>query len=92
VSVLLRIVLGVLGVVAGIIAVVPALVLVDLTAGGNGLGLCPAGLRSCSSGYFTGPELFAMLALALFVVGAAMAGTVRLLRWVDRRRRLSGLR
>ncbi len=83
--VFLRVLAGSLATVAAAVVIVPILVLVDLTSGGTGLGLCPAGLMACSNGYFTGPELFGLLTSALFVVGGALAVTLRILRSVERR-------
>lgn len=70
----LRIILGVLIVAVFAIAAIPLLVLLDLIDGGSGWGLCPSGLRACDDSYFTGPELLALLALALFV----LLGLIRL--------------
>lgn len=76
----LRIALGILLVIAAGIAAIPALVLFDLVSGGTGWGLCDTGLSSCSTGYFAGPELFAILTVSLFVVLALAAICLRALR------------
>lgn len=47
------------------VAAIPMLVLADLLGDGDGWGLCPNGLGSCRTSYFHGPELFAMLIIAL---------------------------
>ncbi len=83
----LRVVLGILLVVAAAIAVVPALVMFDLVSGGTGWGLCETGLGSCAMGYFDGPELFAVLTLALFVVLAGTAACVRGMHYLEMRAR-----
>ncbi|HHC08567.1 MAG TPA: hypothetical protein ENK55_07600 [Actinobacteria bacterium] len=88
----LRVLLAVLVGVAAFLAAVPALVLVDLTAGGTGLGLCPGGLAACEVGYFVGPELLAWLVVALFVVGAGIVATLRAMGSLERRRRVNGPR
>jgi len=36
--------------------------------GGDGWGLCPDGLSSCRTSYFSGPELAAGLMILLFVL------------------------
>lgn len=61
----------VIGVVIGaivVIALVPMVALVDLAGGGDGLGLCPEGLASCSTSYFDGPELLGLLTILLFLL------------------------
>jgi len=47
------------------VAFVPVLALGDLTDGGTGLGLCPAGLRWCDNSYFIGPEILAVLTVVI---------------------------
>jgi uncharacterized membrane protein YhaH (DUF805 family) len=63
------------------VALVPMLVLLDLAAGGGGLGICHGSLDSCRAGYFEGPELLAMLALVLLLLLMLLR-----LAWVVRRR------
>ncbi len=82
----LRVLLGLLFAAVGAVAAVPLLVLVDLSSGGTGLGLCPGGLGSCRASYFTAPELFAILTLGLFVLLAAIAGCLRGTRRLQARR------
>jgi len=82
----LRITLGVLLVIAAAVAAVPALVLFDLVSGGTGWGLCETGLSSCSTGYFAGPELFALLTVVMFVILALAAMCLRALRHLGSRR------
>lgn len=57
----------IVGSMAGV-ALVPLLVLIDLAGGGNGWGLCRAGLASCRAAYFEGPELLAGLVVVLFLL------------------------
>jgi hypothetical protein len=64
----LRIVVAVLALGALAVAAVPLAVLVDLSRGGTGYGLCPEGLGSCTLGYSRAIELSMYLALGLFVV------------------------
>lgn len=75
-----RVILGALILAAAAVAVVPLLVLVDLTTGGTGWGLCPAGLEACSNSYFAGPELFVLLIVVLFVLLGGIAICIKRLR------------
>ncbi len=74
----------VLAVVA--VASVPLLVAVDLMGGGDGWGLCPNRLRNCRTSYFDGPELAALLAIALFVLVAASRLLTLIIRYLQRRK------
>ena len=79
----LRILLGVLVAIVIAVSIVPMLVIADLAGGGTGWGLCPDGLSTCTTSYFAGPELLAIL---LFVLCAAVGGIAicsRLLRRLD---------
>ena len=82
----IRVVVGLL--ITAIVAVtaLPMFVLLDLVGGGDGWGLCPDGLASCRTSYFTGVELAAglmiMLFLLLFLLRLALHGQ----RIMDRRR------
>ncbi|MCL1693181.1 MAG: hypothetical protein M3096_05820 [Actinomycetia bacterium] len=76
-----RILLGVLIAVAVATALVPMLVIADLAGGGPGWGLCPEGIGTCSSSYFAGPELLAVLLVVLF---ATLAGIAVCTRWIRR--------
>ena len=76
-----RILLGVLIAVAVATALVPMLVVADLAGGGSGWGLCPEGIGTCSTSYFAGPELLAVLLVVLF---ATLAGIAVCLRWIRR--------
>lgn len=62
----LRIVVAVLALGALAVAAVPLAVLVDLSSGGTGYGLCPQGLADCTLGYGRAIELSMYLALGLF--------------------------
>jgi hypothetical protein len=88
---LVRIVLGILLALLLVVVAVPGAVLVDLVSGGTGLGLCQSGLDTCTTGVFAGTELLIVLSAALAVLAALIAGTVRLLRWLGRRRHAAGL-
>lgn len=75
-----RVVLG--GLVAMLVVVValPAVVLLDLVAGGTGLGLCPTGLGTCTTSAFAVMELLGILAVAVTLIGAGVVGCLYLLR------------
>jgi hypothetical protein len=79
-----RILLGILIVLMGLlllavagIGVIPMLIVLDLSTGGTGWGLCPEGMSVCESSYFAGPELIAVLVLMLFVGLGLIAGCSR---------------
>jgi hypothetical protein len=78
-----RVLMGVLIALGGIVLAVPAVVLLDLMAGGTGLGLCPDGLAACETSMYVMAELILILAVALAVIGAGIAGCVRLLRKLE---------
>ncbi len=75
-----RIVLGVLLGVLGVVVALPAVVLVDLVSGGTGLGLCPQGLGTCDTGAYAAAELLIALAAIITVLGAAIALCLHFLR------------
>ena len=82
--VVLRIVLGAFLAIAAAVLAVPVFILADLAGGGTGWGMCPAGLSTCSTSYFAGPELF----LALFaVLVVAIGGAAIAARGIRRRER-----
>ena len=81
VLIVFRILLGVLIAVAVATALVPMLVIADLAGGGSGWGLCPEGIGTCSTSYFAGPELLAVLLVVLF---ATLAGIAVCTRWIRR--------
>lgn len=78
--ILVRILTGLVVLAIVAVAAVPMLALIDLVGGGDGWGLCPTGLGSCSMSYFDGPELMAMITIVLF----ALVGILRLLFRVQR--------
>jgi len=59
------------------VAAVPLLILLDLSGGGTGWGICPDGLDSCRVAYFRGPRL----ALVLLLVLIALAALLRFVVW-----------
>lgn len=83
-----RIVLGVLIAMAVIVAVIPAVVLIDLASGGTGLGLCPDGLGRCDTSAFAAAELAIALGLAMALLGGGIALCLRALRRDAARRTL----
>jgi len=74
-----RFVLGVLIAIGVLVVSIPAVVLVDLVAGGTGLGLCPTGLGACSTSIYTFSELLVMLGVSLAVIGGGIAWCLRFL-------------
>lgn len=86
-----RILMGLLIVLMGLfmlavaaVGVIPLLIVLDLSTGGTGWGLCPEGMEVCESSYLAGPELIALLAAALFVGVALIAACARGLRALRR--------
>ena len=79
----LRILLGVLVVIVVATAVAPLLVIADLAGDGSGWGLCPEGIATCSTSYFTGPELLTILLFVLFAALAGVAVCLRLIRRIE---------
>lgn len=75
-----RIVLGALLGILGLVVAVPAIVLIDLVSGGTGLGLCPRGLGTCDTGAYAGAELLIILAGLIIVLGVGIAACMHLLR------------
>lgn len=65
------------------VAAVPLFLLLDLTAGGSGRGLCPNGLTDCSTTYTAGPELAVALVLTIFALVAAVRITMRIIRRLE---------
>lgn len=68
-----------------VISLVPLLVLLDLVGGGTGWGLCEEGLSSCTTSYFDGPELLAVLTLAILVLVGALRALVNVRRLIIQR-------
>jgi hypothetical protein len=64
----IRITIGLIIAAIVAVALIPMLVLLDLAGGGDGWGLCEGGIAACSTSYFDGPELLAMLLIALFLL------------------------
>lgn len=83
---LVRIVLGILLALLLVAVAVPGAILVDLVSGGTGLGLCTEGLGVCTTGVFAGAELLVIMSGIIAVLVALIAGSVRFLRWLAKRR------
>jgi hypothetical protein len=86
VTIVLRIIIGILIAAAVGVALLPLLVLMDLGSGGTGWGLCLSGVGACRNSYFSGFEMVAVFFVALFVILGLIRVFVLLLRWVQRRR------
>ena len=70
------------------IAAVPLLILLDLSGGGTGWGVCEDGLDSCRVGGFRGGRRAALLMVGLFVIMALLRFVVWIAsRSADRKRR-----
>lgn len=63
------------------IGAVPLLILLDLSGGGTGWGICEAGLDSCRVGGFRGGRLAALLMVGLFLIMALL----RFVVWIASR-------
>ncbi|MEX1280306.1 MAG: hypothetical protein AB1Z57_01945 [Acidimicrobiia bacterium] len=73
----LRIVVAVLALGALAVAAVPLAVIIDLSSGGTGYGLCPGGLGACELGYGRALELSVYLVLGLFLFVALVRLAVK---------------
>ncbi len=80
-----RIVIGIVIASIVVVALVPMVALVDLAGGGDGLGLCPEGIRSCETSYFEGPELLAILTIMLFLLLMILRTAFHVRRLVEER-------
>jgi len=65
------------------VAAIPLFLLLDLTAGGSGRGLCPSGLSGCETTYTAGPELAVILVVTIFALVAAVRFTMRAIRRLE---------
>jgi hypothetical protein len=81
----IRVIIGILIATIVAITVLPMLVLLDLVGGGDGWGICPDGLTSCRTSYFTGPELAVGLILLLFLLMFVLRLALHGQRMIDRR-------
>jgi hypothetical protein len=74
----LRVVVALLVLGAVAVGVLPLLILVDLSSGGTGFGVCPNGIGDCVISYSRPIELSMYLALTLFVFVALTRAAVKL--------------
>jgi len=84
----LKVVRGALFMAAMMLAVVPLAVLVDLSSGGTGYGLCPRGLAGCDTPYTAGPELAVILGVGLFALAGGVRFISRVIRRIERHRQI----
>ena len=84
-TIVIRIIIGILIMAAVGVALIPLLVLMDLGSGGTGWGLCLSGVGVCRGSYFSGFEMVAALFVALFIILGLIRVFVLLLRWVQKR-------
>jgi hypothetical protein len=80
----LKMIRGLLFVAAMLVAIVPLIVLLDLSSGGTGYGLCPRGLAGCDTPYTAGPELAAGLGIGLFILAGGVRVISRVIRRIER--------
>ncbi len=74
-----RLLLGGLVALLVVVVAIPAIVLLDLVAGGTGLGLCQSGLGTCATSPYALLELLVILVGTAAIVGAGIAGCLHLL-------------
>jgi hypothetical protein len=82
----IRIVIGLIITAIVAVAMVPMFVLIDMAAGGDGLGICPDGIGSCGTSYFDGPELVAWLLALIFLLMMLLRAALHMQRLLDERR------
>ena len=83
---MIRVIIGTVITTIVAVTLLPMLVLLDLVGGGDGWGLCPDGLASCRTSYFSGPELAAGLMTLLFVLLFLLRLALHAQRIVERRK------
>lgn len=79
----LRVIVAALLLAILFVAAIPLFLLLDLTAGGTGRGLCPTGLSNCKTTYTAGPELAVILIVSMFALVAAVRITMRAIRRLE---------
>ena len=82
---LIRVLVIALSVLGVAIAALPLLILIDLTAGGTGYGVCPDGLENCPRPFSAGAELVIILVTVLAVIVLAIRVLMRMARAHQRR-------
>ena len=79
----MRMLIGVVVAVIVGVALIPLYVLLDLRAGGSGLGLCETGFGTCRTSYYAGLEVVAALLVLLLILVLAVGVLVKLLRYMS---------
>ena len=79
--------IGVLLLAIMAVAAIPLLVLIDLSGGGSGFGMCPDGIAACATGLTAGPEFGLILVGVLFALVATVRVLLRMARRMDRQQR-----
>lgn len=69
------------------VALLPLLILIDLSAGGTGYGVCPDGIENCPRPFSAGAELVIILVLALALIVLAIRLLMNLARAHERSRK-----
>lgn len=70
--VIVKVFVGIMVIAILAVAGIPMLILVDLTGGGDGWGLCPDGLSACRANLFSGPRLAVVLVIAVIGLMAVL--------------------
>ncbi|MCJ7726932.1 MAG: hypothetical protein MUP76_11175 [Acidimicrobiia bacterium] len=82
---MMRVIIGALIALIVAITLLPMLVLLDLVGGGDGWGICPDGLSSCRTSYFSGLELAVGLMILLFMLMFVLRLALHGQRMIDSR-------
>ncbi len=82
-SAFFRLVIGVLVVIAVVLAVIPLLAALDLARGGSGFGICPDGVWLCADPYLPVARLTGLVAVGMGAVAVVIRLTRRGLRWAE---------
>ena len=83
----LKVVRGLLILVALLLSIIPPAILVDLLTGGTGYGLCEAGLAGCDTAYLAGPVLAGRILAGLLLVVVGVRVVSRIIGRVEKHRR-----
>ena len=82
-SAFFRLVIGVLVVIAVVLAVIPLLAALDLARGGSGFGICPDGVWLCADPYLPVARLTGLMGAGMGAVTVVIRLARRGLRWAE---------
>ena len=82
----LKVVRGLLILVALLLSIIPPAILVDLLTGGTGYGLCESGLAGCDTAYLAGPALAGRILAGLLLVVVGVRVVSRIIGRVEKHR------